>query len=714
MQHVWISLAMALAPAAASAAQLTWKVGGSDGLPWSQIASLQVEADVNVIPGAIQPWELRPDVNVLPRINEAFNGYWDRWQFPFNPFWEDGTPRLWRGPGNFQYVSEFQPTTTYVDGDRETILWGITFNKMASEYYTIDMGAAVPVERFELHLPPEFLEDGWPNPSCCDRFGTPWSHYVPHQGELSGVKEETTRLINESLGLDHNPIGDDHHYKPLKVFLASVEQHLVAPIIIDFPLQYFRFVRWRTWPDEYWQPPYGPRCCYGIMHNLGYGEMELYGRGFAGEMRYKTAIQDLRQPATLGRIFVGVSKWRREGAGWVGATDGEGNLQRRWEVGELVEAPDAYVEVTWRLKNGTTEDPGKYLAYNDQGELIELEHSDWDGLRTRTRRNDPKFVGWKGPVIENREDWSAWTGPMNQTGARLDMASRRYFQLEVKAVSEDFWEMARIDSIAIEYFPLLVPTLVGEVGLPDDVESLIAEVAIGEPTEFIFALSAEFNNQRRDGFDVLRIDTPSEPEFLRLLQGKDLREVELDLATDVQTDSLGMTIRLPDMVQTDEKFQVAFMTSVFTVATQLCGTVFNSDNSEIQQRVEEGDATDMIATNKVGVIASGDAVKDVIDQLAVKPRVFTPNDDGRNDDLRFAYTLFGITNADVEIAIYTLAGEPVHTIKIADVAGGEYARTWNGRTATGELVDPGVYLAQVTAKTGRGSFEITRPFSVAY
>ena len=49
---------------------------------------------------------------------------------------------------------------------------------------------------------------------------------------------------------------------------------------------------------------------------------------------------------------------------------------------------------------------------------------------------------------------------MNQSGANLDVPSRQYFQLEIKAVSDDIWEMARIDSIAIEYFPLLAPILV--------------------------------------------------------------------------------------------------------------------------------------------------------------------------------------------------------------------------------------------------------------
>ena len=442
--------------------------------------------------------------------------------------------------------------------------------------------------------------------------------------------------------------------------------------------------------------------------------MELYGRGFAGEIRLKTTVQDLGQPSTLGQIYVGTSKWRRQGAGWVETVDTAGNLQRRWEVGQLVAAPDADVEVTWRLKNGDTEDPRKYYSWNDQGELIELSLAAWEKLRHRTQANDPKFIGWRGPVTENRERWSAWTGLMNQSGTYLDVPSRQYFQLEIKAVSDDIWEMARIDSIAIEYFPLLAPILVGEVGLPDDRRSNIAEVAIGEPTEFIYALKAEFNNLTRDGFDVLRIDTPSRPEFRSLRQGRDLQPVDLDPATDVQIDSLGLTIFLPDVVRSNREFLIAFSASVFTVSTQLSGTVFNRANAEIRQKVEEGDATELIATNRLAVIASGDVVREVVSQVAIEPRTFTPNNDGRNDVVRFTFSLFGVTDAEVEIAIFTLAGIPVHHVDLPHLAGGVHATLWNGLTATGALVDPGIYLAQVSAKTGRGDFKITRPFSVAY
>ena len=192
----------------------------------------------------------------------------------------------------------------------------------------------MPLERFEIHLPPEFdPETGEANPDCCDQFGKPWPHYIPHQGELTGSLIETTDMLLE--GRAENRYGES--YKPLPIPLGSVEQHLVAPIIIDFPLQYLRFVRWRTFPDN----PDAP----GVKINfaLAYGEFELYGRGFAGQTRYVSHIQDLGQPATLGRVFMAVSKWRRQGAGWSETADGE----RRWQVGELVEAPDAEVDVVF-------------------------------------------------------------------------------------------------------------------------------------------------------------------------------------------------------------------------------------------------------------------------------------------------------------------------------------------------------------------------------
>ena len=689
-------------------AQDTWQVGGRGGLSWSEVAHLNVMGDEKSS-GALQPTELRPDVNVLPLIGQNYP--WDRWQFPLDPFRLDGMPRLWRGAGNSQSITHFQPVSTFVDGDRDTFVskTNVGIGKPFSEYYTIAPGAPLPLERFEIHLPLEFDPvTGEANPDCCDRFGMPWSRYIPHQGELSGSTVETLEMLTEQ----ENTHYQAPSYFPLTIPLGSVKGHLVAPLIIDFPLQYLSFVRWKTFADTGETDGAGnPLGMVHIwLHAIGYGELELYGRGFAGETRIITKVQDLGEPKTLGRVFMDVSKWQRVGSDWQETTDDEGNVQRRWQVGQLVEEPDAQVAVSWRIRNGLTDDPLTYYTWNDQIELLKIDRAEWDGLDDR----GSQFLGYQGPVTEDRDNWTGWAGPVTEFGAHLDMPSRRYFQLEIKTTTAEPWQMARVDSLWIEFFPLLAPTLVGEVGVMGDSGANIAEVHIGEPSELVYAIRAEFDGEGREGFDVLRIDTPSEPEFLRLLQGENLQEVELDLDRDVLTDSLGLTIYLDEPVQSDEKFQVALRTVAYTVSTRLHGTVFNRNKGEIRQKVEEGNATDMIATNKLDVIASGDVVRDVIGRLAIQPPVFTPNGDGRNDDLQLEYTIYGVLDASVEIAIYTLAGKPVHSIEITDVAGGKHARTWNGRTATGALVDPGLYLAQVKAQTGRGSFEITRPFSVVY
>ena len=103
-------------------------------------------------------------------------------------------------------------------------------------------------------------------------------------------------------------------------------------------------------------------------------------------------------------------------------------------------------------------------------------------------------------------------------------------------------EMARVDSLSIELFPLLVPTLVGEVGLLGDSLAILAQVPIGEPTEFAYAIRAGFGGGAAAGFDALHIATPAEPEFLYLRDAAD-EAVQPDSA---RTDAAGLTLYLPE------------------------------------------------------------------------------------------------------------------------------------------------------------------------
>ena len=113
-----------------------------------------------------------------------------------------------------------------------------------------------------------------------------------------------------------------------------------------------------------------------MIRKLAYAEFELYGRGFAGASRFESQVIDLGQPVILGEVALGTSKWRRQGARWIETSDeaGEG-MQRRWEEGQLVEAPAANAEVFVRFKSGTTNDPRQFFTYGDIGELVEVDFS---------------------------------------------------------------------------------------------------------------------------------------------------------------------------------------------------------------------------------------------------------------------------------------------------------------------------------------------------
>ena len=77
--------------------------------------------------------------------------------------------------------------------------------------------------------------------------------------------------------------------------------------------------------------------------------------------------------------------------------------------------------------------------------------------------------------------------------------------------------------------------------------------------------------------------------------------------------------------------------------------------------------------------------------------MFTP--DGVNDRLVVAYSLFGVTEADVEIVFYNLAGRPVRRLGLPGQRAGRNEAVWDGRDERGRSVPPGLYLCRVTATT---------------
>ena len=632
-----------------------WRFGGEEGQPWEDWASMKLMVDDFSVPGAIQPFELHPDSNLVPQL-----GHWQRHKFPNDPDYRPGHPRIWRGV-NWTANNQGLPAN-YVDADPTTFNtmrdWRATLEGLIHEFDTLDFGAPVPVERFVFY-PPDG-KDAVTDAPYREKF-------ILQKFELSGGSDYL-KLQQEK--------GDA--YNRLEVMLAQEEQNLDWYTQVPFPLQYFRFLRFRV---------------IGTGDQFSIAEMEVYGRGFAPDAMYESKAVDLGQEVNFGRVFFDVSRWRKEGE-------------------RMVPAPEGPVSVSVEIKTGQDDSPRAFFGYNDQGELEEVTQEEYRDMRHRLFDYHPAAIGWRGPFAEDQKNWSFWSVPLRESGMRPGVPSGRYFQLRVKLQSEGFWEYARIESLGVEFFPLLADRVVGEVAAVGDLapESGVAEVRIGERTEFVYAMRADFAEGDRSGFDAVRIFTPSEPAFQHLEMGDPPAVVKED---SFYVDGSGMTVHLPQRIETDASLRISLATTLYVGSTKLEGEVFNREEGAMRQRIEEGDATEDLSTNRLQVLASGSSLERVLEEVTILPRSITPNQDGPNARMRIAYALFGVVEADVEVGFYTLSGKRVRRISERQQVG-SHTVEWEGLDDAGRLVAPGLYLCRVAAQTDRGTFETVKPIAVVY
>jgi len=102
------------------------------------------------------------------------------------------------------------------------------------------------------------------------------------------------------------------------------------------------------------------------------------------------------------------------------------------------------------------------------------------------------------------------------------------------------------------------------------------------------------------------------------------------------------------------------------------------------------------------------AVSRTLGLVTVSPPTFSPNGDGRNDELEVGFTLAGPANTRVRIQ---RDGRWVATTLVADLPSGTHTATWDGTRSTGTLRD-GAYTAIVEATDAVGTISFAAPFAV--
>ena len=178
-------------------------------------------------------------------------------------------------------------------------------------------------------------------------------------------------------------------------------------------------------------------------------------------------------------------------------------------------------------------------------------------------------------------------------------------------------------------------------------------------------------------------------------------------------DSLHLAFAAVD--QEAEVLRVDFRGTLLTAGGRLQARLRNSEGDGFWQPVEE-----KVPRTSMQLTAPS-ARKRLFRNLTVTPRVFTPNGDGVNDELRLDFTVMLVRGSTgVAAEIFDLTGRRVRLLEERRAVGaGSYSIAWDGRDEAGELVPPGVYAVRLKLgvdieHTGVARREMLRAVALTY
>ena len=365
---------------------------------------------------------------------------------------------------------------------------------------------------------------------------------------------------------------------------------------------------------------------------------------------------------------------------------------------------------------------------NELGEI--LHYYKKDGTEVTEAQYGKLLSLFKGEIIPEEvpgSDWSDWSEPYTLSlGSTITSPSpREYLKVRATLVSEDPNAAAELRSIRLNYVDPVAQGLVGEV-VPFEVDSL--------GTERPFSLYIRPDFVRNDsGFDKLLLVSPSDMrlEFSGLYLGSEsdfMAEGEIEslriedvsvLAT--SADSLQLSFPLVDPNNGGDLLRLDFRTALFSTGAVLRASLQNgSGGAAAWQRVDSGDAVALGAGNTTTLVGSVGR-NELLYDVEVQPRVFSPNGDGINDDVAFEFTVVRVGDSSpAEVTVYDLSGRKVRQlVESRAVSTGPRSLRWDGRDDAGQVVVPGVYYARLRVATETfgadvENAEVLRTVSVAY
>ena len=338
--------------------------------------------------------------------------------------------------------------------------------------------------------------------------------------------------------------------------------------------------------------------------------------------------------------------------------------------------------------------------------------------------NKIRISSQKGPIVPEEiagGDWEPWSEPYEvASGSAITSPSpRKYLLIRARLLSEDPDAFATLDAIRVNFSDPVAGSLQGLV-IPTRVDSLGVERG--------FSLLVEFGSLQ-ESFDEVRITPPPgmelsfDPARDPVFAGPasafsgggdpgDFRLEDVRVVSDTP-DSLHLAFA---PVETEvEVLRVDFRATLLTAGGRLQAHLRNSQGEGFWQRVDE-----KIPRSSLQLVAQPEH-KVLFRDMAISPRVFSPNGDGVNEELRIDFTVMMVgASTAVAAEIYDLTGRLVRRLEEQrEVSAGAYSIAWDGRDEADGLVPPGLYAVRLkldsdTEGTGVGSRELLRTVALTY
>jgi hypothetical protein len=516
---------------------------------------------------------------------------------------------------------------------------------------------------------------------------------------------------------------------------VKLELENEEPIVeLNIPPQYVRFIRLKS------------------QTTVGFeiAEFRVFGSGFVPRADYLSNVFDFGEELALwGRI-----RWQEEHfgnerlsrlfvssrSGWDDTPlefmriDKDRRVEVPWQEGAVVTTAagdqfdlDALLEVQDAL------DIFNALSFAERSR-VSLTWDDYADLSGSDR----------GVVRDDLVAWSRWSPPYNlaasvvnaeniagdQIGVPiLSPGPRRYFQLKIEFASEELESARALGALAFT------------VSNPPMAERILSEVApreveLGVPVSFTYAVLPTKMRRGVDlGFDLFEIATPVRAEEIETIEvahadgrvetadftGVDLSALPVQDASGQfaveAVEERFLRVRFPAITESDlaedraAVVKIRFKCRVLRFGTTFTGTARNSSTDDLGQRVIGGNAADLgVADDDIiplGVADPNDlAVKvpltggQLMINVGAAPRPFSPNNDGVNDLARIHYDLTRLVGAaPLSVRVFDLAGNLVRTLFAGEQGGGSFSVEWDGTSAAGAKVPPGIYLFRVDLNT---------------